>query len=108
MVNAPVDLVEAPIGVLSIEPPVIVAPWIVLLVNVSLPANVAKVPVVGSVTLVLPVVVKPRVCAPEWVKLPPRVIVLDPLFTPVPPYVGPIIVPCQVPVPIVPRVVIEV
>ena len=41
-----------------------------------------------------------------WVKLPPRVIVLEPLFTPVPPYVGPITVPCQTPVVIVPNVVI--
>ena len=32
----------------------------------------------------------------------------EPLFTPVPPYVGPISDPCQVPVPIVPRVVMDV
>ena len=36
------------------------------------------------------------------VKLPPSVIVLLPLFIPVPPYVGSTIVPCQTPVPIVP------
>ena len=58
---------------------------IVLLLNDSVPAKVAKVPVVGSVTLVAPVVVKPRVCAPVCVKLPPRVIVLTPLLMPVPP-----------------------
>ena len=56
------------------------------MVNVSVPANVARVPVVGSVTEVLAVVVKPSVCAPVWVKLPPIVIVLPELFTPVPPY----------------------
>ena len=59
-------------------------------------------PLVGSVMLVLPVVVNPRLCAPVCVKFPPSVIVLVPLFTPVPPYVGDITVPCQVPVPIVP------
>jgi hypothetical protein len=36
----------------------------VLLVNVSVPARVANVPVVGSVTEVFALVVKPRVCAP--------------------------------------------
>ena len=36
----------------------------VLLVNVSEPARVAKVPVVGKVTEVFALVVKPRVCAP--------------------------------------------
>ena len=66
---------------------------------------VASVPVVGNVTLVLAVVVKVNVCAPLCVKFPPSVIVLLPLLTPVPPYVGDIIVPCQVPVPIVPTVV---
>jgi hypothetical protein len=38
------------------------------------------------------------------VKLPPNVIVLDPLLTPVPPYVDPIIVPFHVPDVIVPTV----
>ena len=37
---------------------VLLAPLIVLLVSVSVPASVAKVPVVGSVTAVLPVAVK--------------------------------------------------
>jgi nitric oxide synthase oxygenase domain/subunit len=68
---------------------------------------VAKVPEVGKVTDVLPVIVKVDVKAPEVVKLPPKVIVEAPLFTPVPPYVAPITEPCQVPVPIVPNVVIE-
>ena len=61
MVNAPVDLGDAPIGVLSIEPPVMVGDVNVLFVNVSVPARVASVPVVGSVTEVFAVVVKPRV-----------------------------------------------
>jgi hypothetical protein len=61
VVNAPVDLVEAPIVVLLIEPPVIVAPSMVLLVNVSVPAKVATVPVVGNVMLVLAVVVSVKV-----------------------------------------------
>jgi hypothetical protein len=39
------------------------------------------------------------------VKLPPIVIVLPELFTPVPPYCPAITVPFQVPVPIVPTVV---
>ena len=82
-------------------------PEIVLLVRVSEPARVASVPVVGNVTAVLAVAVSDVVNAPEVVKLPPRVIVLDPLLTPVPPYVGPTIVPCQTPVPIVPTEVSE-
>jgi hypothetical protein len=57
----------------------------VLLVNVSVPANVAKVPVVGRVTLVVPVEVRVVGKAPEVTKLPPKVIVLEPLFMPVPP-----------------------
>ena len=44
-----------------------------------------SVPEVGSVTLVFPVTVRVVVKAPEVVRLPPRVIVLAPLFTPVPP-----------------------
>jgi hypothetical protein len=63
-----------------------------------------RVPVVGSVTFVAPVVVSVRGFAPDVVRLPPRVIVDDPLFTPVPPYVGEIILPCHVPVVIVPTV----
>jgi hypothetical protein len=57
----------------------------VLFVNVSVPANVAKVPVVGRVTLVVAVEFKVVAKAPEVTKFPPKVIVLEPLFTPVPP-----------------------
>ena len=49
-----------------------------------MPAVVASVPVVGSVTEVLPVVVSVVVKAPEVVRLPPSVIV-PVLATPVPP-----------------------
>jgi len=45
----------------------------VLFVNVSVPAVVANVPVVGKVTEVFPPVVKPNVCAPVCVKFPPNV-----------------------------------
>ena len=64
---------------------------IVLLVKVSVPANVAIVPVVGKVIFVEPVLVKVVLKLPAVVKsfavkiLPPKVIVLLPLFTPVPP-----------------------
>jgi hypothetical protein len=67
------------------------------LVNVSVPARVDKVPVVGSVTLVVPVAVNVVANAPEVIKLPPSVIVLAALLTPVPPYVGEIIVAAHVP-----------
>src|ERR1700731_5372984 len=58
-------------------PPLIVGDVIVLLVNVSVPASVASVPLVGSVTLVEPVVVRVSELAPlvmkaaASVKLPP-------------------------------------
>ena len=81
---------------------------IVLFERLSVPARVANVPVVGSVTFVEPVVVRIKSLDPLVCKLPPSVIVLFPLFTPVPPYVGLMTEPCQVPVAIVPRVVIEV
>jgi hypothetical protein len=48
-----------------------------------------NVPDVGRVTLVVPVTVNVVLNAPEVVKFPPSVIVLDPLLTPVPPYVDP-------------------
>ena len=63
----------------------------VLLVKVSVPAKVAMVPVVGKVIFVAPVLVKVVLKLPAVVKslavkiLPPRVIVLPELFTPVPP-----------------------
>ena len=64
---------------------------IVLLVKVSAPVNVAIVPVVGKVTLVKPVLVKVVLKLPAVVKsfaviiFPPKLMVLVPLFTPVPP-----------------------
>jgi hypothetical protein len=57
----------------------------VLLVNVSVPSRVARVPVVGRVKVVVAVAVRVVVNAPDVVKFPPSVIVLEPLFTPVPP-----------------------
>ena len=73
---------------------VLLDPLIVLFVSVSEPASVAKVPLVGSVTLVEPVVVRVREFAPEVVKapavliFPPSVVVYEPLLTPVPPLAG--------------------
>jgi len=68
-VNVPVLLMLEIIGVVS-----------VLLVKVSVPANVANVPVVGNVTLVVPVSVL------VYAKLPEPVTVIAALFaTPVPP-----------------------
>ena len=46
---------------------------------------VARVPDVGNVTLVVLVIVNVLVKAPDVVKLPPSVMVLAPLLTPVPP-----------------------
>ena len=57
----------------------------VLLVSVSAPASVARVPAVGRVTLVGAVEVRVVAKAPDVVRLPPRVIVFPVLFTPVPP-----------------------
>ena len=54
-------------------------------------AVLTNVPVVGNVTFVAPVVVSVRAFAPEVVNdeavemLPPSVMVLEPLLTPVPP-----------------------
>ena len=64
---------------------------IVLFVKDSVPVKVAMVPVVGKVIFVTPVLINVVLKLPEVVKslavkiLPPKVIVLDPLFTPVPP-----------------------
>jgi len=69
----------------------------VLLVKVSIPFNVDNVPVTGRVTLVVPIVVNVRLLAPLVAKLPLNVMVLVPLLTPVPPYVGDIISAFQVP-----------
>jgi hypothetical protein len=57
----------------------------VLLVNVSDPPIVDKVPVVGKVTEVVPVDVNVVANAPSVVKLPPKVIVFPIFATPVPP-----------------------
>ena len=79
------------VGVPVNEGDEIVGDTIVLFVKVSVPANVASVPVVGKVIFVAPVLVKVVLKLPAVVKslavkiLPPKVIVLLPLFTPVPP-----------------------
>ena len=57
----------------------------VLFVKVSVPASVAKVPVVGKVTIVGAVVIKVVAKAPEVTRLPPRLIVFPELSIPVPP-----------------------
>ena len=84
-------LFAASAGVGAVGLPVSVADTSVLLVKVSVPANVAIVPVVGKVILVAPVLVNVVLKLPAVVKslavkiLPPNVIVLPELFTPVPP-----------------------
>lgn len=60
----------------------------VLFAKVSVPDKVAKVPLVGSVTDVAAVVVRMVAKLPDVLKFPPKVRVLDPLFTPVPPKLG--------------------
>ena len=79
----------------------------VLFVSVSDPARVARVPVVGRVTLVVAVAVRVVANAPEVVKFPPRVIVLPVFATPVPPYCQVTTVPFHTPVAIVPTLVSE-
>ena len=72
------------------------------------PAVVCKVPLVGKVTPVFPVMVPVNVKAPEKAVFPPTVMV--PVFaTPVPPLPGAINVALepQTPLEIVPSVVIE-
>ena len=70
---------------------IIVGDTMVFDVNVSVPAKVAIVPVVGKVILVSPTLVNvvlklPAVVNALAVKIfPPKLIVLLPLFTPVPP-----------------------
>jgi hypothetical protein len=82
----------------------IVGDVIVLFVNVSLPAKVARTPVVGKVTVVGPVLTKVVLKLPEVVNalavviLPPKVIVLPVLTTPVPPN-SPVIADVKLPVP---------
>ena len=84
-------VIVAAVGAVGI--PVKEGDSIVLLVKVSVPAKVAIVPVVGKVIFVIPVLVKVVVKLPAVMKsavvdiLPPKLIVLVPLFTPVPPNV---------------------
>lgn len=85
----------------------IVPSKIIVLVTVPVSPEPTNVPDVGKVTVVFAVAVSVVLNAPDVTKFPPRVIVLTPLFTPVPPYVAPINVPCQTPVPIVPTDVSE-
>jgi hypothetical protein len=84
-------------GVVAVGAPVkegdeIIGDTIVLLVKVSVPAKVAIVPVVGNVIFVSPKLVNVVLKVPAVVKalavliLPPKVIVLPVLTTPVPPY----------------------
>ena len=79
------------VGVPVIEGDEIVGDTIVLFVKVSVPVKVAIVPVVGKVIFVTPVLINVVLKLPEVVKslavkiFPPKVIVLFPLFTPVPP-----------------------
>ena len=73
----------------NFKPATVVLPALVviyLLVSDSVPAKVAKVPVVGNVTDVLAVEFKVVVKDPDVVRLPPIVMVLPVLATPVPPY----------------------
>ena len=57
----------------------------VLLVKISVPAKVANVPEVGRLIDVVPVVIIVVEKLPEVTKSPPKVMVLFPLLTPVPP-----------------------
>jgi hypothetical protein len=79
-----------------------VPPLVRLSGKLGIDAVVAKVPEVGKVTLVAPVIVKVLANAPLVAKFPAKVRVEEPLLTPVPPYVEPISVPFQTPVVIVP------
>jgi len=78
-------------GVVAVGDPVNVGDTIVLFVNVSVPAKVAIVPVVGNVIFVSPKLVNVVLNVPAVVNalavviLPPKVIVLPVFATPVPP-----------------------
>lgn len=67
--------------------------------------NAVTVPLVGSVSAVVPVTVRVVPKAPLRDKFPPRVIVFPVLLTPVPPYWPATVLPCHVPDAIVPTVV---
>ena len=96
------DIVSAPVTEVV---PDKVALLMVLFVNVSVPDSVDKIPEVGNVILVAAVVVKIVLKLPEVLKFPARVIVLFPLFTPVPPKVGEITpLMAEVPSKLVPKI----
>ena len=83
----------APVLVGNVVPPSVKVPLKleftkVLFVKVSVPAKVAKVPEVGKLIDVLPTVIIVVEKFPEVTKSPPKVMVLLPLSTPVPPKVG--------------------
>lgn len=63
----------------------VIEPANIVFVTVPVSADPTSVPLVGNVTAVFPVSVPANVYAPENAALPPRVSVLEPLFTPVPP-----------------------
>ena len=75
---------------LPFQVPLVIVPMLARLESV-VTAVLTNVPVVGNVTFVEPVVVNVRAFAPEVVNdeaveiLPPNVMVLEPLLTPVPP-----------------------
>ena len=83
-------------GVVDVGVPVkegdeMIGDTIVFEVKVSVPDKVARIPVVGKVTFVSPILVKVVLKLPAVAKalavviLPPKLIVFVPLFTPVPP-----------------------
>ena len=82
-VIAPNPIVKA--GVLVAVAQVAVTPLLAAAVETEVTVPEPNVPEVGKVMLVGPVVVNVKLLAPEVVRFPPRVIVLVPLFTPVPP-----------------------
>ena len=88
-ISVPIDASE---GVGAMGVPVNLGDSIVLPIKVSVPAKVARVPVVGNVTFVSPKLVNVVLKLPAVVNalavviFPPKVIVLPVLTTPVPPY----------------------
>ena len=82
----PLLMPAVPLKLPLVNPVIVLLPAeIVLFVNVSAPANVANVPVVGNVKVVAPPVVSVISLPGVVVKFPPTVIKLVPLLTPVPP-----------------------
>ena len=79
------------VGVPVNEGDEIVGETIVFEVNVSAPVKVARIPDIGKVILVGAVLINVVLKPPEVIKsavveiFPPKLIVLVPLFTPVPP-----------------------